>query len=188
MSHRRFALSVALALVSATLVTGCGHDPLGSAPSPPVGPQQPSFSGDYTLTLEAASDCDSDVPTGLLGPPLAMDLRKRSYDATVTQADSRLQIALTEPRFEDRTGNSRRFSGTVTKSGANFVIGTDPAGWPSDLTERLPDGSTLQISGFAHTTRSSGVLSGLFIAYFSHANATEGLGVCGGSRFTLSPR
>ena len=144
-----------------------------------------NFSGDYTLALEAASDCDSGIWSG---KPLAVELRRRSFDATMTQDGSRLQIVLTEPRFEDWTDNARRLSGTVTKSGANFVIGTDPANWFSDLTERLPDGSTLQISGFAKTTGSSGVLSGAFSGYFSHASAAEWLGDCDGSRFTLSPR
>ena len=189
MSHQRFALKLATAIFFAIAVAGCGDDPLPVVPSPPVeAPASQKFSGDYTLTLEAASDCDSDVPTGQLGPPLALELKRRSYDATVTQAGSRVQIVLTEPRFEDWTENSRRISGTVTKSGANFVIGTDPAGWFSDLIERLPDGSTLQISGHAQTTGSAGVLTGGFFGYFSHSSAAGWLGACGGFKFTLAPR
>ena len=189
MSHRRFALRLALTVVTVVLLAACSHDPLPVVPSAPAedGPDR-NFSADYTLTLEAASNCDSDVPTGGIGVPLAAELRRRSYDATMTRDGSRLQIVLTEPRFEDWTGNSRRISGTVTKAGANFVIGTDPACWFSDLTERLPDGSALQISGFAQTTGSAGVLSGTFFGYFSHTSATAWLGDCGGSRFTLTPR
>jgi len=187
MSHSRFAVSLVLIAASALSLSACADDPLPVAPSAPAGDPQATFSVDYTLTLEAASDCDSDLPTGALGIPLAMDLRKRSYDATMTRNGSRLQVVLTEPRFADWTANARRFSGTITKSGANFEIGTDPAGL-ADLVERLPDGSTLQISGFARTTGSAGVLSGTFFGYFGHASATAWLGECGGSRFTLTPR
>ena len=181
MSHQRFAVWLVL-LVVAFPLSGCS-DPLPVTPSPPAVEQGRNFSGDYTLTLEAASDCDSDVPTGELGPPIAVELKRRSYDATMTQDGSRLQIVLTEPRFEDGTENSRRISGKVTKAGANFVIGGG-----SELVEHLPDGSTLLIWGFAQTTGSSGVLSGWFEGYFSHSSPTVWLGACGGSRFTLAPR
>jgi len=140
-----------------------------------------NLGGDYTLTLEAASSCGS-------SKPLAVELRRRSYDANVTQDGLRLQGVLTEQRFEPWTDNAGRFSGTVTPDGARFEIGMDPAHWFSDLVERLPDGSTLEINGTAKTTGSSGVLSGAFSGWFSHGGPSGWLGDCDGSRFTLSPR
>ena len=137
------------------------------------------LSGHYTLTLEAGSSCTV---------PLAAELRRRSYDATVTQNGTRLEVVLTEPRFVILADNNGRFSGTVTATGATFVI---EGGWTSgnNLMEQLTDGSVLEIYGTAHATESSGVLSGSLSGWFSHYRwVGPYLGECDASRFTLSRR
>jgi hypothetical protein len=125
-----------------------------------------------------------------MAKPLVAELRRRSYEATVTQNGSSLQVVLTEPRFEDwHSEDAGRFTGNITSTGVNFYIGRDRAGWFSLLWERLPDGSTLQIEGSANTTESSGVLSGALAGWFTYLGSKgEPLGECDGSRFTLSRR
>ena len=51
------------------------------------------LTGGYALTLESASSCND------VAKPLAVELRRRSYNATLTQDGSRLQIVLTDPRI-----------------------------------------------------------------------------------------
>ena len=137
-----------------------------------------NLSGNYTLTLEAGSSCSG---------PLAEELRRRSYDATVTRSGTRLEVMLTEPRFVNPADTHGRFSGTVTSTGATFFIESWMSG--SSLMEQLPDGSVLQIDGIAHTTESSGVLSGSLSGSFTHYRAVGPYAdTCDASRFTLSRR
>ena len=137
------------------------------------------LSGHYTLTLEAGSSCSV---------PLAADLRRRSYDASVTQHGTRLEVVLTEPRFVNPADTHGRFSGVVTSTGATFHIESWTSG--SNLMEQLPDGSVLEIYGTAHTTESSGVLSGSLSGWFTQYRAVGPYlgGACDASRFTLSRR
>jgi hypothetical protein len=85
-------------------------------------------SGNYTLTLEAGSNCSV---------PLAVELRRRSYDASVTQNGTRLEVVLTEPRFVIPDDTNGRFSGisrglcpdgsTITaRSAPTWAIATPP--------------------------------------------------------------
>ena len=138
------------------------------------------LAGSYTLTLEAGSSCSV---------PLAAELQRRSYDATVSQKGLGLDVVLTERRFSAYTDYPGRFSGTVTATGATFYL---DGGWTTlaSVTEALPDGSIMEIWGAADTTASSGVFSGPFSGRFSHYRDFSGpyLGDCNASRFTLSRR
>ena len=137
------------------------------------------LAGSYTLTIEAGSSCRV---------PLAEELQRRSYLASVTQDGTRLDVVLTEPRFVNPEENNGRFFGHVTSTGVSFLI---EGGWTigSTLMEQLPDGSVLAISGIVHTTESSGVLSGSLYGWFSHyRGAGLSLGECDAARFTLSRR
>ena len=140
------------------------------------------LAGYYTLVVEAGGNCGS--------PALAYDLRRRSYDAIIVQDGAKLEVRLTEPRFvSSEFFPGDRFSGAVTPAGASFTINGDYYSATTELSERLPDGSLLFISGGATTTRSSAGLTGVFSGYFAHVFTGGGfIGGCSGSRLTLTPR
>jgi hypothetical protein len=130
--------------------------------------------GHYTLTLESASSCS---PTH----PLAEDLRRRTYDATVTRNGTFLLVVLTGKRFSSYSGG--RFYGWPTASGAMFNLEESP------VAEDLPDGSVLEIWGTAQTTRLSSGFSGALDGYFIHHRwGNDNIGQCGAFRFTLTRR
>ena len=143
-----------------------------------------NFSGNYTLVVEAAANCT--------GPrPLQADLKQRTYDATVIQNGSRLQVRLTEPRFISGPSiDGNRFDGTVTPSGANFTIAWDYYySGLSEISERLSGDESLLISGSATTTEGGSGVAGPFSGDFSHYSTSRGyLGGCQASSFTLTRR
>jgi hypothetical protein len=141
-------------------------------------PPVPPVSGNYTLTLESASSCHATHP-------LAEELRRRTYDATVTQNGTLLLVVLTEKRFSSYSDG--RFYGWVTASGASFNL--EESTWVSPVTEDLPDGSVLEIWGTAQTTRLSSGFSGALDGYFIHHRwGNDNIGQCGAFRFTLTRR
>ena len=141
-----------------------------------------NLAGHYTLVVEAGTNCGS--------PALANDLRRRSYDAIIVQDGAKLEVRLTEPRFvSSEFFPGDRFSGAVTPAGANFTVNWDYYSATTELSERLPDGSMLLISGGATTTRTSSGLTGVFSGYVAHVSAgSVFIGGCPASRLSLTPR
>jgi hypothetical protein len=131
------------------------------------------------LTIEGAPGCPRSPR------PLAEELRRRSYQAVVTQAGSRLEVTVTGPPLA-----SDRFSGNLTLTGANFLIDWGYYDIHSQLTERLEDGAYLTIWGNATTSSSPSGLSGPFsggLEHFTYPPWT-GRGSCAGATFSLTRR
>lgn len=138
-----------------------------------------NLAGAYTLTVEGVSGCPG-APR-----PLAPELRRRSYDAVVTQTGSRLDVTVAGSALA-----GDRFSGNLTLAGANFLIDWGYYDIHSQLTERLEDGAYLSIWGTATTTGSSAGLAGPFSGAFEHFTYPpwSTRGSCGGATFTLTRR
>ncbi len=138
-----------------------------------------NFTGPYTLTIEGAPGCPG-TPR-----PLAPELRRRTYDAVVTQNGSRVEVTVAGPALA-----GDRFSGHLTLAGANFLIDWGYYDIHSQLTERLQDGAYLVIWGTATTSGSPAGLSGRFSGGFEHFTYPpwETRGSCGGATFSLTPR
>jgi len=145
-----------------------------------------NYGGNYTLVVEARANCGG--PT-----PLANEWKRRTYDATVLQIGSKLEVQLTESRFVSAPSfRGDRFGGSITPAGATFAIEWDYYySGVANITERLPDGSRLYISGTATTTGAPAGLSGVFSGFFDHYGAPGGegyLGGCQAERLSLTPR
>ncbi len=54
--------------------------------------------------------------------PLAAELRHRSYEASLTQTGSKIDVCLTEPRFVLDNGKGNRFTGRVKGSTVTFEL------------------------------------------------------------------
>jgi autotransporter translocation and assembly factor TamB len=127
------------------------------------------LAGPYTLAIDAA--CATSTP-------VAVDLRHRSYAATLTQSGATLEVLLTEPRFRiNSAGRGNRFSGRVDAAGATFNLEdfseqdydfgvTDPATY-ANVVESLPSGTFLIVTGTVLTREASGALSGNLQGFFS---------------------
>jgi hypothetical protein len=144
-----------------------------------------NYGGNYTLVVEARANCG--------GPrPLATEWKRRTYDATVLQNGSKLEVQLTEPRFVSTPSfRGDRFGGAITPVGANFLIEWDYYySGVANITERLPDGSTLYISGSATTSGSPSGLSGVLSGFFDHYSpgGEAYVGGCQAERLSLTPR
>lgn len=150
------------------------------------------LAGDYTMTIETSGQSCS----------LPDDLRRRVYDAVVTQNGPDLTVTLTAPQFlVDPSGQGNRFSGRVTANGAEFDMRTfhvpcyycltDP-GHP-DVAELLPDRTLLVATGTPRVNGTSAGLSGSFPGALNlyrgsgFPNVTR-LGGCNTNRLTLTPR
>jgi hypothetical protein len=138
-----------------------------------------NLSGNYTLTVEAAANCPNTTR------PLAQDLRRRSYEASIRQNGSRLEVFVNDPRM---VGN--QFSGNVTPTGATFTVDWGYYDIYSQLAERMEDGAYLSIWGNAFTTNSSGNLSGTFNGGFEHFMYPpwSPRGSCSAASFSLTRR
>jgi hypothetical protein len=156
-----------------------------------------TIAGPYTLTIDMTGICSS-------GQPLNSALRRRTYDATVTQNGPDIAVRLTESRFRlNGTGRGNWFSGRAGTDGVLFVLdwfdayyyyyGLSP--YPS-IAERLADSTVLVSQGTVSTTGSaaglSGLLDGAMIqwgAQFPNWN-TNTVGYCysPSAQFTLTPR
>jgi hypothetical protein len=121
------------------------------------------LAGPYMLTI--------DVACGSTSTPVAADLRRLSYAASLTQNGPTLEVVLTESsRF--RVNSARRgdrFSGRADAAGATFNLGDAffpyylpyaPSTYPN-VVERLSDGTFLAVDGTVLTTGSAAGLSGL---------------------------
>jgi len=145
-----------------------------------------NLTGAYTLTVEVTAGCGDN-------PPLPQHLRRRQYDAFITQTGLGLQVALTEPRFLVVNGAGNRFGGQVQSgASATFALDWTDEGYPN-VVERLGDGTFLVIWGTVSTTGSAGGLSGPFGGSMAqYAAGFPGtltlLGICSSPRFTLAPR
>ena len=150
--------------------------------------------GDYTMTVDASS---SGCSTGRLPE----DLRRRTYDATVTQNGPRLEVRLAAATFVlDGQGRGNRFNGVVSSTQARLTM-TDFA-WPyygpiepthPDIAERLSDGTTLVIAGEANLSQTADGWSGTMLGYMSQYDGgtfpnVRWLSGCPASRITLSRR
>jgi hypothetical protein len=145
-----------------------------------------NYSGNYTLTVQTSSICPG---TNQLNP----DLRRRQYEAVMQQTGSALEVRLTESRFAPswKSFASDRFNGFVTPTGATFSVEFNYyyyyGPFLANISERLPDGSTLYIYGTANTSGSPDGLSGSFNGWFSYNQGNQWSG-CQASTFALTPR
>jgi hypothetical protein len=156
-----------------------------------------NLAGQYTLTVEVTDGCPGTTP-------LSTDLRRRTYDAVLSQNGPIVDVTLTEPRFRLSDNRGNRFAGRVDSLGATFGLdifsfyfyyyGYNYFRFPN-VVERLADGTHLEMNGAAVTTGSraglSGSLNGALIQWDSRfPNVAFSLARCSSSdhRFTLTPR
>ena len=147
-----------------------------------------SFSGVYTMTVEASDDCSGAFPN---------DLKRRTYAATLTQGGPLLNVALSESTFANVGGRvANRFVATTTASSiqvklpwyyaGGFYYGTSTP----DVAELLPNGTVLVISGTGSLPGTqqevSGTISGDVSLYRSDLGAV--IGGCFRPRVTLTRR
>jgi hypothetical protein len=149
-----------------------------------------NISGNYTLSIEVNGAC-----AGFGARAIPPNLRRRAYDAVVTQSGSRLAVVLTESRFQvDQFGRGNGFQGQLTPAGATFTL--LPADYydpiqQSDLMERIDDGTLLSIYGTGTTISSPSGFTGTLNGWFSQYSTGGGsffLADCQAGRLTLSPR
>ena len=152
-----------------------------------------SLAGDYTMTVEAGV-CHN--------PPLPDDLRRRTYEATVSQNGAHLQVLLTSPAFAmSAQGQGNRFGGLVSSNQARLemVNWADPYYYgPTvqthpDVAERLSDGTTLVLAGTVNLSQTADGWAGTMSGYLTQYNSgnfpnVRYLGSCSASRITLSRR
>ena len=126
--------------------------------------------GNYTLTLDMVAGCTR-------GGSLSADLRRRVYEATVTQSGPLVEVVLTEPCFRtNRTNRGNRFSGYADSAGVRFNLepydsyyypSYGPNVYPS-VAETLSNGTFLVPEGQAFVVGSAARMSGGFNATFYH--------------------
>jgi hypothetical protein len=153
-----------------------------------------SIAGDYTMTVDAGA-------SGCYTRALPEELRRRTYEATVTQDGPRLEIRLTSPAFMlDAQGRGNRFNGVASSTQARLTM--VDFGWPyysptapthPDIAERLPDGTTLVLAGTADLSQTGGGWSGTMLGYLSQYDGgnfpnVRFLSGCPAIRVTLSRR
>jgi hypothetical protein len=154
--------------------------------------------GTYTLDIDATGVCSG-------GSNLSAELRRRVYEATVTQNGPLVEVLLTEPRFRLNSINrGNRFIGYADASGITFELEPyysyyypyyGPTTYPN-VAERLPNGTFLVPEGKAATVVTaagvSGTISASIYNYDSRfpASNTFMLGYCTAptARFTMTPR
>ena len=129
--------------------------------------------GDYTVVMDMPGGC-------LSGPGVTPDLRRRVYEATVTQSGALVEVVLVEPRF--RTNNARRgnrFTGHADATGVRFTFESyDSYYYPNGLNpypsvaEQLPDETVFVPQGEAIVVGSADAVSGGFNATFEQYDKT----------------
>jgi len=149
-----------------------------------------AIAGRYTLTIDLAGTCSS-------GQPLSQSLRRRTYDADITQKGPDVDVVLTEPRFRiNEAGQGNRFTGRATTEVTFFLYSYDYYyGYYPSVVERLADGTILVPGGTVTTTGSAAGLSGnmegsIFLWDARFPTSINLLGYCYSStaQFTLTPR
>ena len=132
--------------------------------------------GRYTLALDVVGPCPDQRP-------LPGDLRRRTYEALVTQSGAIVTVVLTEPRFKlDASAKGNRFTGWASASGVTFTLErysfyyyysfNIPLSYPS-IAERLPDSSHFVPAGSVVATGSPQALVGeLTNAFLSQWDST----------------
>lgn len=142
--------------------------------------------GAYRLTVTAGT-CRPSLPGR---PPLAAELRSRTYDAVITQNGSTIDVTLSDAEFFTRDGKtSNRFSAWADRNVINvYLHGPDSYYYEfylpyfiSDVIERLPDGTFLITSGFSVLNQSPyGWRANLQGSLWHRATVPNGtiLGVC----------
>lgn len=120
-----------------------------------------TITGPYKLTLDGSGSCVS-------ARPLDGELRRRSYDAVVTQTGPDITVTLTEPRFMiNSSGSGNRFTGRAgANSAAFFLAGFNQYYYYGsytypDIAERLLDGNVFVPSGSVIVSGSAASLSGV---------------------------
>jgi hypothetical protein len=155
-----------------------------------------TLQGAYTLTLEVANACTN-------ARPLPAALFRRSYEATVTQAGSQVDVLLTEPRFRVNSINrGNRFTGRANAGSVTFTMDAlfdyyyfyyGPTSYPN-VAERLTDNTFFVPSGTVIATPFATGLSGqinnsFFAQYGGSFPPGTFLGSCNGPfNFTLIRR
>ena len=153
--------------------------------------------GTYTLEIDATGTCSGTSN-------LSADLRRRVYEATVTQSGPLVEVLLTEPRFRLNSINrGNRFNGHADAAGVTFELQPfnsyyypyyGPTAYPN-VAERLPLGFLVP-EGIVTVSVSAGGASGAmnasiyqYDARFPISNSAI-LGFCSSSatRFTLIRR
>ena len=110
------------------------------------------------MTVEAGNSCGV--------PPLANDLRRRTYAADIAQNGARLTVTLSGAPLAAAGGPRDRFSGIADLSGANVELRSIRDDYFSDLPdhpdvlEALADGTALVIAGRAALVQTPTGLSG----------------------------
>jgi hypothetical protein len=153
-----------------------------------------AVAGDYTMTVDAGA-------SGCYTRALPDDLRRRSYEATVTQNGPRLDVRLTSPAFVlDAQGRGNRFNGVASSTQARLTM--LDFGWPyysptapthPDIAEKLSDGTTLVLAGTADLSQTAQGWSGTMVGYLTQYSSgnfpnVEFLSGCPAIRVTLSRR
>lgn len=135
---------------------------------------RPDITGRYTLTI-GSQDCTASA----WSVPLRPDLRQRTYSAEISQTGTRAMVTVTGPAF-----SSNKFQGTVDPGGATFRLTQGSYYYYNvlpELTERLPDGTIITVTGSAATTLSGRNLAGTLKGSILHLGSlfiTSAIGLC----------
>jgi hypothetical protein len=148
--------------------------------------QRLALAGAYTMTVEAGSSCG-------FGTPLISDLKRRTYEADITQNGPRLTITVSGAL----AAGSGRFSGVASLSGADVELRDSGDYWSPvpynypDVVEILGDGTVLVTVGRATLVQTptglSGNLTGRMTQY-SGPKLDRSLAGCPTATLTLTRR
>ena len=156
--------------------------------------ERPALAGAYRMTIEGSSGSCPETQ------PLPVDLRRREYDAVITQNGPQVTVTLAGAPFYVAGDQGNRFTGIVTASSATFKLRRfytpyyyhDGPQHP-DVVERLPDGTLLVVTGDATVSPTSGGLSGRIFFGLTQWRGTAFpnvffVGYCGADRLTFERR
>ena len=118
-------------------------------PSGQTGPTSTSVAGTYSLTFTAASSCSQ----------LPVDLRSRTYTATISQTGSTLDVVLSGASFwqHPALGRLNRFTGAVFQDRVILGIRTSGRG----IVEEITPTTYWEIIGVAQATIGDSTISGM---------------------------
>jgi hypothetical protein len=146
--------------------------------------QRLALSGAYTMTVEAGSFCGV--------PPLRNDLKRRTYEADITQNGPYLTIVLS-----GALAPGGRFSGVASLSGADVELrdrgdywSPEPYNYP-DVVEAVGDGTVLVTTGRATLVQTPTGLSGNLagdMTQYSGPTLDRSLAGCRTATLTLTRR
>jgi hypothetical protein len=131
---------------------------IGLVPSVPYA----SLGGVYSLTFTASPSCD-----------LPDDAVKRTYTATITQADAALTIVLSGARFGTSGVTMNQFSGRVLGTTVSFTL-SDSFYYGPAVVEQLADNRYLSFSGTAEATATDAGMSAVFAGVVRVTNQVNG--------------